>query len=264
MAKDISRRDFVGITAAAATAWAAMGDSAHLRQGDGGQALAAQERAQTRPGARGRLNLGVASYSMRELSLDQALEGAKTLGVTSMTFKDVHLPRTDPPEVTRALSAKIKAAGIQIAGGGTITLPNDPAQILREPGFERRDVFEALVVDALRREVAVGIDQRLDFDVGQPREATLERVPLAANADARQHDAVVGALDAACAERSRSIADERRRVEAAANNHARGGGAHAGIEVAPRNTLCHADLLRSRRPSHLRQGSGGQTAFGKV
>ena len=103
MANDLSRRHFVGISAVAATGWVALG----------GTAASAQDRAQARSGARGRLNLGVASYSMRELSLDQALEGAKTLGVTSMTFKDVHLPRTDPPDVTRALSAKIKAAGFR-------------------------------------------------------------------------------------------------------------------------------------------------------
>ena len=75
-----------------------------------------------------RLSLGVASCSMRELPLDQVLDGA-ALGVTSMTFKDVHLPRTDPPEVTRALSAKIKRPAFQIAGGGTMRC--DPAQSRR-------------------------------------------------------------------------------------------------------------------------------------
>ena len=69
--------------------------------------------------------LGVASYSCRKFTLDQTLDMAKALGITHMTFKDVHLPRTDPPETTRALRAKIEAAGITIMGGGTITLPND-------------------------------------------------------------------------------------------------------------------------------------------
>lgn len=71
MVKDISRRDFVGITAVAATAWAASPDSA---------AALTQNRSRASAAARGRLNLGVASYSMRQLSLDQVLEGAKTLG----------------------------------------------------------------------------------------------------------------------------------------------------------------------------------------
>src|SRR5204863_7646568 len=42
-----------------------------------------------------KLILGVASYSFREFPLDRALAMAKTLGVTHMTFKNVHLPRTD-------------------------------------------------------------------------------------------------------------------------------------------------------------------------
>lgn len=75
------------------------------------------------------LTLGVASYSTRKFTLDQTLEMAKTLGVTSMTFKDVHIPRTDSPDATRALRAKIAAAGISVMGGGTITLPNDPVEI---------------------------------------------------------------------------------------------------------------------------------------
>lgn len=136
MGNDISRRDFVGITAAAATAWAAADPVLALTQ----------ERARATAGSNGRLNLGLASYSMRELSLDQALEGAKSLGVTSMTFKDVHLPRTDAPEKTRALSAKIKAAGIQIAGGGTITLENDPVQIKKDFEYAKNAGFPLIFI----------------------------------------------------------------------------------------------------------------------
>ena len=129
MKHQVSRRHFVGI-AAAATAWAAAGR------------VAAQSSSPRAP----RLRLGVASYSMRELTLDLALEGAKTLGITSMTFKDVHLPRTDPPEATRALAAKIRAAGITIAGGGTITLPNDPAQIRKDFEYAKHAGFPLIFI----------------------------------------------------------------------------------------------------------------------
>ena len=140
MTTDRSRRQFF-TTAVAAAAWA----SVSPRSGVDAHELAATPAAP--------LKLGVASYSMRELSLDQALEMAKTLGVTSMTFKDVHMPRTDPPEATRALRAKIEAAGITIMGGGTITIPNNPAQIEKEfvyagarsrlRGFRRRSTPRA-------------------------------------------------------------------------------------------------------------------------
>src|SRR5687767_1986950 len=128
MSNGISRREFVGGSAAAA-AWASVG------------------RVAAQPASRGsRLRLGVASYSMRELTLDQAIAGAKALGITSMTFKDVHLPRTDPPDVTRALSAKINAAGITIAGGGTITLPNDPVQIKKDFDYAKNAGFPLIFI----------------------------------------------------------------------------------------------------------------------
>ena len=98
-------------------------------------------------GARGRLKLGVASYSMREFTLDQALDMARRMSVTHMTFKDVHVPRTDPPEATRALRARIEAAGITIMGGGTITIPNDPARIEKEFVYAKNAGFPLIYVD---------------------------------------------------------------------------------------------------------------------
>src|SRR3984893_3741707 len=128
------RRRFLG-TAAAAAAWTSLGrvpgaDSAPLAGRSGG-----------------RLELGLASYSMREFPLDQALAWAKLMGVTYMTFKDVHIPRTDPPEATRALRAKIEAAGITIMGGGTITIPNDPAKIKSEFEYAKNAGFPLIFVD---------------------------------------------------------------------------------------------------------------------
>jgi sugar phosphate isomerase/epimerase len=131
MSKNLTRRDFVGLAATAAS-WSLTPRAARA--------------ATTAPPA-GRLTLGLASYSVREFSLDQALAWAKELGVTHMTFKDVHLPRTDPPETTRALSAKIKAAGITIMGGGTITLPNDPVQIKKDFEYAKNAGFPLIYID---------------------------------------------------------------------------------------------------------------------
>src|SRR5262245_20599511 len=93
------------------------------------------------------LKLGLASYSMREFTLDQALEMAKRLGVKYMTFKDVHVPRTDPPEKTRALRDRIEAAGITIMGGGTITIPNDLVQIRKEFEYAKNAGFPLIYTD---------------------------------------------------------------------------------------------------------------------
>lgn len=123
MSSILSRRAFLGAGAAAA-AWAATRRA--------GAASTARPRA-----AAGRLKLGVASYSVRKFTLDQALEMARAIGVRYMTFKDVHIPRTDPPATTRALRAKIEAAGITIMGGGTITMQNDQAQIRKDFAYAK-------------------------------------------------------------------------------------------------------------------------------
>ena len=124
MTTEVSRRAFFGAVAAAAAVPALGAASAP----PAAAAAAASDRT---------LKLGVASYSMRKFSLDQALEMARTLDVRYMTFKDVHIPRTDPPETTRALRAKIEAAGITIMGGGTINMPNDPDQIRKDFAYAK-------------------------------------------------------------------------------------------------------------------------------
>src|SRR6185503_16524811 len=129
-----SRRRFLGM-AGAASAWPMLSHAAGAASPG------------TAGSGRSALTLGVASYSMREFTLDQALEMARQLGVTHMTFKDVHVPRTDPPEKTRALRAKIEAAGITIMGGGTITIPNDPAQIKKEFEYAKNAGFPLIYTD---------------------------------------------------------------------------------------------------------------------
>src|SRR5512145_2443442 len=83
------------------------------------------------------LKLGLASYSVRNFPLDQCLEMAKALGVKHLNFKDVHIPRTDPPDAIKAARAKVEAAGFTITGGGTITFRNDEAAIRKDFEYAR-------------------------------------------------------------------------------------------------------------------------------
>jgi sugar phosphate isomerase/epimerase len=154
MTTDRSRRRFLG-TAAAATGWMGLGAElvwsakASAEPDRRATPLAEPDRSATALAERsgGRLKLGLASYSMREFPLDQALAWAKLMDVKYMTFKDVHVPRTDPPEATRALRAKIEAAGITIMGGGTITIKNDAAQIKKEFEYAKNAGFPLIYVD---------------------------------------------------------------------------------------------------------------------
>jgi len=100
----------------------------------------------TGPRARAhRLKVGLASYSLRNFTLDQALQMCHDMDVAYINLKDVHLPMTDPPEVTQAARKKIEAAGLTIMGGGTITLKNDEAQVRRAFEYARRAGFPLIV-----------------------------------------------------------------------------------------------------------------------
>jgi sugar phosphate isomerase/epimerase len=91
------------------------------------------------------LKLGLASYSVRKFTLDQALEMCKEMGLRYINLKDVHLPMTDSPEAILAARKKIEAAGLTIMGGGTITLKNDPAQVRKAFEYARQAGFPLMV-----------------------------------------------------------------------------------------------------------------------
>jgi len=126
MSHSMDRRTFI----AAAGALVAAGRGLPFAAAAPAVADGAGERAE-------RLKVGIASYSLRNFPLERALEMAQAANVRYMTFKDVHIPRTDPPETIKASRARIEAAGITIMGGGTITMENDPAQIRRDFEYAR-------------------------------------------------------------------------------------------------------------------------------
>ncbi len=93
-----------------------------------------------------RLKLGLASYSVRKFTLDQALEMCKEMELSYINLKDFHLPMTDSPEAIAAARKKIEAAGLTIMGGGTITLKNDAAQIRKAFEYAKAGGFPLMVV----------------------------------------------------------------------------------------------------------------------
>jgi len=64
--------------------------------------------------------LGVASYSFRKFSREQAIAMTKQLGTPYLNIKDSHLPLTSTPQQIEAAKQEFKNAGIIIVGCGTI------------------------------------------------------------------------------------------------------------------------------------------------
>lgn len=75
--------------------------------------------------ATSRIKLGVASYSLRKFTRQQALEMIKALHTPYVNLKSVHLPYELTSEEIAAARREIEAAGFQIVGGGTITFEKD-------------------------------------------------------------------------------------------------------------------------------------------
>lgn len=72
-----------------------------------------------------RLKLGVASYSLGKLSVEQVIESLKQLEISYVSLYKSHAPWGGSAEECRAVAQKFKDAGITITGTGVIELPND-------------------------------------------------------------------------------------------------------------------------------------------
>jgi inosose dehydratase len=83
----------------------------------------------TRRDPYGGLKVGIASYSLRKFSLDEAIAMAQKLGVRYITLKDVHLPLTSSKAERQQARRKLDAAGLVLMGGGVIYLKNDEIEI---------------------------------------------------------------------------------------------------------------------------------------
>jgi sugar phosphate isomerase/epimerase len=64
--------------------------------------------------------LGLASYTCRSLSLAQTLVIANRVNLTHIALKDVHLPLSSTPAQIQAAAAQVRAAGLDLYGGGVI------------------------------------------------------------------------------------------------------------------------------------------------
>lgn len=71
------------------------------------------------------IKLGLASYSLRKFSRAQMIEMAKSLGVSCVNLKSVHLPYEASAAELEAARKEMEAAGLTIVGGGTITFGKD-------------------------------------------------------------------------------------------------------------------------------------------
>lgn len=99
------------------------------------------------------LKLGVASYSFRKFSREQAIAMTKQLGTPYLNVKDFHLPLNSTPEQIDAARKEFAAAGIILVGIGNVSFDkDDPADIRAKFDYAKR-LGVPLIVCAPTREI---------------------------------------------------------------------------------------------------------------
>lgn len=79
----------------------------------------------------GGIKLGVATYSLRELTRAEAIAAVNALGTPYVSVKSFHLPYESSPEELAAARREFEESGLEIVGGGVITLQRDDEEDIR-------------------------------------------------------------------------------------------------------------------------------------
>jgi sugar phosphate isomerase/epimerase len=119
----LSRRDFI----LSAAAGGLIAEACASGQARGFEPLLSGARLQQRG-----INLGVASYSLRNFSREQAIEMTRSLGVKYINFKSMHLPYDASPSEFALARQQLAAAGLELVGGGMITFETDTDEGVRK------------------------------------------------------------------------------------------------------------------------------------
>lgn len=72
--------------------------------------------------------LGIASYTFREFSLEETIAMTERLGITYLCLKSMHLPLDLSSDEIENRAAKVREAGIKLYGGGVIYMKK-PAEV---------------------------------------------------------------------------------------------------------------------------------------
>ena len=75
--------------------------------------------------AKSRLKLGLASYTLRKFSLDDALAMMARLELKYVALKSFHLPLDSTEAECEAVAAKVKQAGLRLYGAGVISMKSE-------------------------------------------------------------------------------------------------------------------------------------------
>jgi sugar phosphate isomerase/epimerase len=91
-----------------------------------------------------KLNLGMASYTLRKFTLDEVIDICQRLGLKYVALKDFHLPMGTSPEQLKAKAAKVREAGMDLYGGGVIYMKSED-EVNQSFDYARHAGFKMIV-----------------------------------------------------------------------------------------------------------------------
>jgi sugar phosphate isomerase/epimerase len=113
-----------------------------------------------------RFRLGVASYSLRNYSRTYAIQAIRQIGTRYVNVKSCHQEYDASPAELAAGRAEFEAAGLEIVGGGTITLAIDTDEDVRSYFEYARMSGMPLMVIAPTRETLPRIERFVqEYDI---------------------------------------------------------------------------------------------------
>ena len=72
------------------------------------------------PGSGLPFELGIASYTFREFSLEETITMTKKLNIKKLCLKSMHMPLESTPEEIKSMAGKVRKAGIDLYGAGVV------------------------------------------------------------------------------------------------------------------------------------------------
>jgi len=155
---DLSRRSFVrlGVSAAALSPLAGLV----------GQSRAAEPGSSALVGDRWRgLKVGIASYSLSKLPLEEAIKAIRRVGVNYVSIKDAHLPLKSSAAERKEVAQKFRDAGIAPLSCGNITMSDDESEIRNAFEYARDAGIPTIVCKPTRESLPVLDKMVKEYDI---------------------------------------------------------------------------------------------------
>lgn len=70
------------------------------------------------------LKLGIASYTLREFSLEETIAMTNRLKIKNLALKSMHMPLESTPEEIQRMASSVRESGIDLYGAGVIYMKN--------------------------------------------------------------------------------------------------------------------------------------------